>query len=101
MGEPSRTFRWMNLSELLPLQLFLELVEEAHVGALADDLLRVRLDEPGLVQAEGPESNRILQIVVTPLSVRRFSDGLERVVVLLRPAFVHENPDDPLRLARA
>jgi len=36
--------------ERLPLQLFLELVEEPPVGALSDDLLGARFDHPGLVQ---------------------------------------------------
>jgi hypothetical protein len=39
---------------LLILQLFLQLIEEAPVGALGDELLRTRRDHPDLVQAQGP-----------------------------------------------
>src|SRR5262245_22709864 len=35
---------------MLPLQLLLELVEDAPVRALRDDLLRARLDHPGFLK---------------------------------------------------
>ncbi len=36
----------------LSLQLFFQLIEEAPVGALGDELLRGRLDEPDFMQAQ-------------------------------------------------
>ena len=50
----------------LSLQLLLQLVEEAPVGALGDDLLGARFDHPGLMQPEGVEADRIFGIVVSP-----------------------------------
>ena len=51
------------------LQLALQLVEEAEVGALGDDLLRARLDHARLLHAQRIEADRILGIVVSPLVV--------------------------------
>src|SRR2546430_394480 len=48
------------------LQLALELVEKAPIGALQDQLLRVRFDKADIVQAEGIEANRVLRVVFAP-----------------------------------
>src|SRR3990170_4842958 len=71
----------INPSPRLPLQLLLQLVEKAPVGALGDDLLRAALDHPGLVQAEGVEAHRILGLVFPPIAVGDFSHGLESIVL--------------------
>src|ERR1700719_3444861 len=52
------------------LQLAFELVEEAPVGALGDDLLRGRLDEPGVAHAQRVEPDRVLWVVLPPSIVR-------------------------------
>src|SRR5437870_11884751 len=70
------------------LQLLPELVQEAPVGALGDDLLGTRLDHPGLVKAEGIETNRVLRVIVAPLRVWQFLHRLERIVVNLGEALV-------------
>src|SRR5215470_8926628 len=44
---------------MLPLQLLLELVEEPPVSAVGEDLLRVRLDQPRLVQPQGVIAQRV------------------------------------------
>src|SRR5215470_2662708 len=41
---------------MLPLQLLLELVEDAPVRALRDDLLRARLDHPGFLEPDCVEA---------------------------------------------
>src|SRR5712691_3578279 len=49
----------------LAFQLFLELVEDAPVGALRNDLLWTRFDHPGLVETEGVEADRIIRVVLS------------------------------------
>src|SRR5215471_4809964 len=63
------------------LQLPLELVEEAPVGALRDDLTGRRLDHARLVQSQRVEPDRVLGIVLSPLSVRQLVHDLQRIVV--------------------
>src|SRR2546422_7541997 len=81
------------LGPSLPFQLFLQLVEEPPVRALAEDLLRARLDHPRFVKAERVEAQRVLVILRAPQVVRELLDQLKRVVVLARVAL----SDDGLR----
>src|SRR4030095_14688226 len=67
----------------LSLQLLLQLVEEAPIGPLRDDLLGTGLDHPGLVQPEGVEAHRILWLVLAPAVVRDLLQRLEGIVVPL------------------
>src|SRR3990172_4629981 len=53
----------------LSLQLLLQLVEEAPVGDLGDDLLGIRLDHADLVQAQGVIAHGVLDAVVAPAGV--------------------------------
>src|SRR5262249_21106811 len=53
----------------LSLHLLLQLVEEAPVGALGDDLLRGRLQHADLVQAQGIEAHAVLGAVLAPLAI--------------------------------
>src|SRR2546427_5237884 len=78
-----------------------ELVQEAPVGALGDDLLGTGLDHPGLVKAEGIETNRVLRVIVAPLRVGQLLHRLERIVVNLGEALVHEEPGCARRLRGA
>ena len=48
------------------LQLALQLLEEAPVGAVGDDLVRVRFDHPDLVHAQCVEPKRVLGIELPP-----------------------------------
>src|ERR1041384_3194985 len=57
----------------LPLQLPLELVQKAPVRALADDLLRARLDHACLVKAERVEADAVLGVVLAPAGVRQLA----------------------------
>src|SRR5216110_571022 len=52
------------------LQLLLQLVEEAPVGGLGDDLLRARLDHPGLVEAQGVKPDRVFGVEIGRASCR-------------------------------
>src|SRR5262245_32355069 len=63
---------------LSPLELALELVEEAPVGALGEDLLRARRDHPRLVQAQRVEAERVRRIVFSPPPVRDLLQRLQR-----------------------
>src|SRR5947207_9055406 len=51
------------------LQLASQLVEEAPIGAVGDQLLRVRFDEADIMQAQSIEAHRVLGIVVAPFEV--------------------------------
>src|SRR5215470_14620581 len=85
----------------LPLQLLLELVEEAPVSALGNDLLRARLDHHGLVQAQREEAHGVLGVELPPFAPRNLSKGLERKVIARRVAAVNQHLGCPLRLERA
>ena len=50
----------------LRLQLPLQLIEEAPVGALGDELLGAALDHPDLVQAQGVEAQGVLGAILAP-----------------------------------
>src|SRR2546426_8769803 len=67
----------------LPLQLLLQLVKEAPVRALRNDLLRGGLDHPRLVETEGIEPHGVLGVVLAPPAVRNLLHRLERVLVLV------------------
>src|SRR5688572_21004066 len=54
----------------LSLQLLLQLVKEAPVGALLDELLRGRLDEPDFMQAQSEKAHRVFRVVLAPLAIR-------------------------------
>src|SRR5262245_23557754 len=68
----------------LSLQLLLQLVEEAPVGALGDNLLRGALEHPDLMEAQGVEPHGVLGVVLAPPAVRDLLHSLEGVVVVLR-----------------
>src|SRR5215471_5498971 len=50
----------------LALQLALELIEEAPVSSLREDLGRTRLDDARLAETQGPEPHRVLGFVLPP-----------------------------------
>ena len=63
------------------LQLALELVEEAPVGALGDELVGGGRDHPRLVQPERIEPQRVLGVVLAPAVVREVRQRLKRVII--------------------
>src|SRR4029077_17126231 len=83
------------------LQLALELVEEAPIGALGDDLLRARLYQPGFVQAQRIKPQRVLVIVFAPFVVRNLRECLEGIVVARREAAIDDALRRPGRLVGA
>src|SRR5215467_4817485 len=83
---------------MLALQLLLELVEEAPVGTLGEDLLRRRLDEPHLTESERIEAHGIFGVVVPPPIVVNLFHRLQRVVVFSREAAIDDGPRGPLRI---
>src|SRR5262249_15831066 len=82
----------------LPLQLLFQLIEEAPVGALGDELLGAGLDHTGLVQKKGIEAYRILGVVFAPLAVGKLLHGLQGVAVVWRVALVYQQLGNPLWL---
>ena len=91
----------------LALQLLLQLVKEAPVSALRDELLRCRLDEPDFMQAQSEKAHRVFRVVLAPLAIRNLLHRLQGVVVVRRRwrrsacGLIHEQPGDPFRLAGA
>src|SRR5438132_2022393 len=92
-----RTFERLTLS----LQLLLQLVEEAPVGALGEDLLWIGPDHPGLVEPKRVEADGVLGVVLAPLVVGQLLHRLERVLVAGRVALVHKCAGHALRVERA
>src|SRR4029434_2691174 len=70
----------------LSLQFLLQLLEEAPVGPLSDELLRARLDHADLVEAEGVKAYSILGVVLPPRDIGDLLQGLEREVVVVSVA---------------
>src|SRR6516162_2028606 len=82
-------------------QLAFELVKEAPVRAVDDDLLRARLDEARFAHAQGVEPERIIGIVFAPFVVRVVVQSLQCVVVALRETAIDELPRGTRRIAGA
>src|SRR5262245_49278522 len=88
-GPPgSQRRREMRVSESR-FQLALELVPEAPIRAISEDLVRTGLDHAGVAQSQRIEAYRILRVIIAPLRVRDFSHRLQRVLV--RIASVRHN----------
>src|SRR5215472_484061 len=85
----------------LCLQLAFELVEEAPIGAVGNDLLRARLDEAGFVHAQSVEPEGVLGVVFAPLVVWVVAQRLQRVIVALCETAVDELPRGSRRIASA
>src|SRR5262245_31501620 len=65
------------------LQLALELVEVAPVGALRDYLAGCRLDHARFVQTQRVKANRVLGVVVAPTGIRNLLHRLQRIIVAI------------------
>src|SRR5215813_1117133 len=84
---------------MLALQLLLELVDEAPIGVLGEELLRAALKEPAFVETERVETQGIRRAVLAPLAVGGdLLEILHRPVVTFRKPSVHERPGDALGL---
>src|SRR5215471_748078 len=53
----------------LLLQLLFQLLEEAPVSALGDDLLRTALDHPHFVEPQGVEAHGVFRIILAPARI--------------------------------
>src|SRR5262245_43619223 len=65
----------------LSLELALELVEEAPVGRLRDELVGRQLDHARVTQPQRVEAKRVVGIILAPFVVRDFLQRLQRIVV--------------------
>src|SRR5262252_818001 len=83
------------------LQLAFELVEEAPIRALGDDLVGARLDQTGLMQTERIEPQRVFGVVFAPLLVRDVTQGLQSVIVVFGEATADDPPRRAVRLGGA
>src|SRR5262249_62086219 len=83
------------------LQLSSDLVEQAPVGAVGDDLLRARLDEARFAHAQSVEPESVLGVVFAPLVVWIVAQRLQRVIVALCKTAVDELPRGSRRIAGA
>src|SRR4029077_13471950 len=59
------------------LQVAFELVQEAPIRALGDDLLWARLYEAHIAHAQGVEPQRILGVVLAPFVIWKLADRLK------------------------
>src|SRR5262245_60084288 len=73
-------------------QLAPDLIEEAPVGALGQELLGRALEHPDLLEAQGVEAQSVLGAIIAP-TVGELLYGLQGIVVALGVAVV----DDELR----
>src|SRR5262245_24948430 len=80
------------------LQLALELLEEAPVGALGDDLLGIGSDHARFAQLKRVEADRVLRIVVAPPVVRDLVHRLQGEVQAWRDPPVHQLARGAFRL---
>src|SRR6516162_18741 len=69
---PARTRRRVSIIGIVSLtvcsrlQLAFQLIEKAPIGAVGDDFLRGRLDEPGVTHAQRVEADCVLRVVFPP-----------------------------------
>src|SRR5215472_5918242 len=82
----------------LSLQLAFEFVEETPVRAVSDNLLRARLDQTGLVEAERIEPHRVFRVVFAPFVVGDLAQSLRCVIVPVGEPASDDASRDPLRL---
>src|SRR6516164_10428774 len=75
-------------------QLAFELVEKMPIGAVGNNLLRGRLNEARVAQAQRIEPQRVFGVILAP-SVTLFTQRLEGIVIVRSEATIGE----PLRCA--
>src|SRR6516164_3815217 len=90
-----------SLSSDSRLQLPLQLVQKAPIRALGNDLLRARLDDPDLMQAQRVEPQCVLVIVFEPFVVGHLVQCLQRVIIPRGEAAIDESSCSPRRLGHA
>src|SRR6266851_7718587 len=98
---PRRTSGLYRGAARLCLQLLLQLVEGAPVGAPGENLLGARLDHSRLVEPERVEAHCIGWVILPPPGVGNLLQGLHRIGVGLHKAPLYEGPSDPIRLEGA
>src|SRR5215469_12460888 len=88
-------------ASLSRLQLAFELVQKAPVGAVGNDLLRVRLDYAGFVQPKGIEPDRVFGVVLTPFVVGNLGQRLQRIIVAVGETPINDPSGGARRLGDA
>src|SRR6516165_7008890 len=77
------------------LQLAFELVEEAPIRAVGNNLVGARLDHTSFVQPQRIEPKCIFGIVLAPFVVRNAPQRPESIIIPAREAAIDESPRDP------
>src|SRR5262245_35068267 len=80
------------------LQLFLQLIQEAPLSALRDDLVRRRFDDARLLKAQSVEPNGVFRVILTPARVSNFPHRLRCVFIARRIPAVHLQASNTLWL---
>src|SRR5436190_19258381 len=75
-------------TNLLELELLLELVERAPVRSVTNDLLRWTIHHPRFAQPQRVETQRVLRVVLAPVAVRNLPQRLPRVLRRSREALI-------------
>src|SRR6266404_4450714 len=83
------------------LQLAFELVQEAPIRAVGDDLLRARFDHTSVAHAQCIEADRVLGVVVAPFLIRNAAQRLEGIVIPRSEPAIDEPLRGPRRFAGA
>src|SRR5207249_2982075 len=86
------------LAALSALHLALQLVDEAPVRVVGDDLVRRTLAHPDFLHPQGVEADRVLDVEVAPPVVAYIGQGLEDEVVVLVKTSIDQLSGSPFRL---
>src|SRR5262245_20360678 len=81
--------RWLSRSRL---QLALQLIKEAKIGSVCDDLLRAGLDHARLLHAQGVETQRVFRIEIAPDVIANVPQRLPRDFVVPHETSIDQLP---------
>src|SRR6478735_6861676 len=83
------------------LQLTLDLIEKAPIGASGNNLLRTRLDHTSLTKPQREEPDRVLRIELPPFGIRNVPERLQSRVIVCGIPIADQKPGHTFRLRDA